>query len=176
MDKNIRILLVEDDPDYTLLMNLYIDEACGGGLRHEVESAVSLAQGLDLLARKEFDIVLLDLMLPDSQGLDTLAALRRRAPGVPVVVLTNMALEETGLQAIGAGAQDFLIKSKVDQQQLGRAVGFALERSRLAREDTLCRTSLHPAERRRLAAHPSEDARRWNLLTDWTADALRYPA
>ena len=52
----------------------------------------------------------------------------------------------------------------------------ALERSRLAREDTLCRTSLHPAERRRLAAHPSEDARRWNLLTDWTADALRYPA
>ena len=52
----------------------------------------------------------------------------------------------------------------------------ALDRSRLAREDTLCRTSLHPAERRRLAAHPSEDARRWNLLTDWTADALRYPA
>ena len=114
MDKNIRILLIEDDPDYTLLMNLYIDEACGGSMRHEVVSAVSLAQGLDLLARREFDIVLLDLMLPDSQGLETLAALRKRAPGVPVVVLTNLALEETGLKAIGEGAQDFLIKSKVE--------------------------------------------------------------
>jgi len=134
MDKNIRILLIEDDPDYTLLMNLYIDEACGGSMKHEVESAVSLAQGLDLLARREFDIVLLDLMLPDSQGLETLAALRRRAPGVPVVVLTNLALEETGLKAIGEGAQDFLIKSKVDQQQLSRAIGFALERSRLFRQ------------------------------------------
>lgn len=134
MDKNIRILLIEDDPDYTLLMNLYIDEACGGSMKHEVESAVSLAQGLDLIARREFDIVLLDLMLPDSQGLETLAALRRRAPGVPVVVLTNLALEETGLKAIGEGAQDFLIKSKIDQQQLSRAVGFALERSRLFRQ------------------------------------------
>ena len=87
MDKSINILLIEDDPDYTLLMNLYVNEACGQAMRHEIESAVSLAQGLDLLARKEFDIVLLDLMLPDSQGLDTLAELRRRAPGVPVVVL-----------------------------------------------------------------------------------------
>lgn len=131
MDKNIRILLVEDDPDYTLLMNLYIDEACGASMKHEVVNAASLASGLDQLARREFDIVLLDLMLPDSEGLDTLAALRRRAPSVPVVVLTNMALEETGLKAIGAGAQDYLIKSKVDQSQLSRAVGFALERSRL---------------------------------------------
>ncbi|MDD5304247.1 MAG: ATP-binding protein [Elusimicrobia bacterium] len=131
MDKSIRILLIEDDPDYTLLMNLYINEACGQAMKHEMENAVSLAQGLDLLARRDFDIVLLDLMLPDSQGLDTLAELRRRAPGVPVVVLTNLALEETGLQAIGAGAQDFLIKSKVDQQQLVRTVGYALERSRL---------------------------------------------
>ncbi len=51
-----------------------------------------------------------------------------------------------------------------------------LDRSRLARQDTLCRTSLSPAERRWLAGHASEEARRWNVLTDWTADALRYPA
>lgn len=51
-----------------------------------------------------------------------------------------------------------------------------LERSRLAREDTLCRDSLSPAERRWLAEHRSEDARHWNLLTDWTAEALRYAA
>lgn len=130
MEKSLRILLIEDDPDYTLLMNLYLHEA-GGGMKQEIVNAASLAQGLDLLDRGEFDIVLLDLMLPDSQGLDTLAALRRRAPGVPIVVLTNIALEETGVRAIGEGAQDYLIKSKVDQQQLSRTIGYALERSRL---------------------------------------------
>ena len=131
MEQKINVLLIEDDPDYTLLMNLYINEACGSTLQYDLENVVSLAQGLDQLARKEFDIVLLDLMLPDSQGLETLAELRRHAPGVPVVVLTNIVLEETGLQAIGAGAQDFLIKSKVDQQQLRRAIGYAIERGRV---------------------------------------------
>jgi len=142
MDKSVRILLIEDDPDYTLLMNLYVHEACGNVLKQEMVNAVSLAQGLDQLARGEFDIVLLDLMLPDSQGLETLARLREAAPGVPVVVLTNMALEETGLQAIGAGAQDFLIKSRIDAQQLSRTIGYALERSRLyGQMESLVRTA-----------------------------------
>jgi len=131
MKETISVLLIEDDPDYTLLMNLYINEACGEHIKFDMQCAVSLAQGLDLLARREFDIILLDLMLPDSQGLDTLSALRCRAPGTPIVVLTNLALENTGISAIGAGAQDFLIKSKVDQEQLRRAIGYALERSRL---------------------------------------------
>ena len=52
MEKRISVLLIEDDPDYTLLMNLYINEACGEALTHEVDNAVSLSQGLDLLARK----------------------------------------------------------------------------------------------------------------------------
>ncbi|MDQ2943897.1 MAG: helix-turn-helix transcriptional regulator [Candidatus Dormibacteraeota bacterium] len=55
-----------------------------------------------------------------------------------------------------------------------RELEVTLEHSRLAREDTLCRAALSPAERRRMAKRRSADARRWNLLTDWTADALRY--
>lgn len=131
MDENISVLLIEDDPDYTLLMNLYINEACGESLKYDMQCAVNLAQGLELLARREFDIVLLDLMLPDSEGLDTLTELRRRSPAVPVVVLTNLALEDAGIAAIGSGAQDFLIKSKVNQETLRRAIGYALERSKV---------------------------------------------
>lgn len=133
MEENfsVSVLLIEDDPDYTLLMNLYINEACGETLKYDMECAVNLTQGLALLARREFDIVLLDLMLPDSQGLETLAELRRHAPAVPVVVLTNLALEDAGIAAIGSGAQDFLIKSAVNQDTLRRAIGYALERSKL---------------------------------------------
>ena len=131
MDQRISILLIEDDPDFALLMNIYVNDACGEEFKYVLESASSLHEGIDLLARKDFDIVLLDLMLPDSRGLDTLAQLRRRSPGVPVVVLTNLDPEAMGLAAIGEGAQDFLIKSKVDSQQLRRAIGYALERSRI---------------------------------------------
>jgi len=133
MEENISVnlLLIEDDPDYTLLMNLYINEACGESLKYDMQCAINLSQGLDMLARREFDIVLLDLMLPDSQGLETLAELRRHAPAVPVVVLTNLALEDAGIAAIGSGAQDFLIKSAVNRDTLRRAIGYALERSKL---------------------------------------------
>ena len=83
MDQRISILLIEDDPDYVLLMNLYVNDACGDTLKYILESASSLLEGIDLLARKEFDIVLLDLMLPDSQGLETLAQLRQACSGNP---------------------------------------------------------------------------------------------
>ena len=130
MEQHISVLLIEDDPDYALLLSLYFNEACGDELKHALEPAASLAAGLDLLARKEFDVVLLDLLLPDSQGLESLSRIRRAAPGVPIVVLTNLERAEIGLKAIGEGAQDFLLKSKVDAQQLRRTIRFALERGR----------------------------------------------
>lgn len=131
MDQRVRVLLIEDDPDYVMLMSVYINEACGESLRYVLESAVSLQSGLDLLARQEYDIVLLDLMLPDSRGLATLVAVRAKAASVPVVVLTNLDQEDAGLEAIVHGAQDFLSKSKLDPGRLRHAIGFALARDRL---------------------------------------------
>lgn len=131
MEQRVRILLIEDDPDYTMLMNVYVNEACGETLTYMMESAVSLQSGLDLLSRQEYDIVLLDLMLPDSQGLETLIKVRAKAPSLPVVVLTNLEKADAGLEAIAHGAQDFLSKSKVDSGRLRHAIGFALARYRL---------------------------------------------
>ncbi len=131
MDQRVRVLLIEDDPDYVMLLSVYINEACGESLKYVLESAVSLQSGLDLLARQEYDIVLLDLMLPDSRGLETLVAVRAKAASVPVVVLTNLNQEDAGLEAIVHGAQDFLPKSKLDAGRLRHAIGFALARDRL---------------------------------------------
>ncbi|MFI5344973.1 MAG: ATP-binding protein [Elusimicrobiota bacterium] len=134
MEQRVRVLLIEDDPDYTMLMNMYVNEACGDTLRYVLESADSLQSGLDLLARHEYDIVLTDLMLPDSRGLETLLKVRAKAPGLPAVVLTNNDQEDVGLEAIAHGAQDFLSKSKVDATRLRHAIAFALERNRLFRQ------------------------------------------
>lgn len=134
MEQRVRVLLIEDDPDYTMLMNVYVNEACGEALKYVLESAESLTAGLDLLARQEFDIVLLDLMLPDSRGIETLVKLRAKAPGLPVVVLTNIDQDDFGREAIAHGAQDFLSKNKVDSRRLSHAIGFALERNRLFRQ------------------------------------------
>ena len=134
MDQRVRVLLIEDDPDYTMLMSVYINEACGDTLKYMLESAVSLQSGLDLLARQEYDIVLLDLMLPDSKGLETLIKVRAQAPSLPVVVLTNLDHGDAGLDAIAHGAQDFLPKSKIDAGRLRHSIAFALARDRLYRQ------------------------------------------
>jgi signal transduction histidine kinase len=134
MENRIRVLLIEDDPDYTMLLNMYVNEACGETVKYLLESAVSLHAGLDLLARQEYDIVLLDLMLPDSQGLETLVKVRAKAPSLPVVVLTNFDQDDAGLEAIAHGAQDFLSKSKLDAGRLKHAIGFALARDRVFRQ------------------------------------------
>ena len=130
----VRVLLIEDDPDYTMLMNVYVNEACGDALKYVLESASSLQSGLDLLTRQEFDIALLDLMLPDSRGLETLDRVRAKAPSLPVVVLTNLDQEELGVEAIARGAQDFLPKSRIDSARLRHAIGFALARNRVFRQ------------------------------------------
>jgi PAS domain S-box-containing protein len=133
-EQTVRILLIEDDPDYATLMNVYVNEACGASLRYALRGVERLEDGLRLLEREEFDIALLDLILPDSRGVETLDRLRRTAPGLPVVVLTNLDQEEIGLEAIAAGAQDFLPKNKVDSGRLRHAIGFALARDRLHRQ------------------------------------------
>lgn len=131
MEQRVSILLIEDDPDYTMLVNVYVNEACGESVKYVLESTETLASGLALLARREYDIVLLDLMLPDSRGLETLVKILAKAPSMPVVVLTNLDRDDLGLEAIAHGAQDFLSKSKLDAGRLRHAIGFALARGRL---------------------------------------------
>jgi PAS domain S-box-containing protein len=118
------VLLVEDSPSDVLLT----EEALSPPSRFRLQSSERLSQALRLLTEAHFDIVLLDLGLPDSQGLDTLRKLRDRNAKVAVVVLTGKDDEELALQALQEGAEDYLVKGQADASQLRRSIRYALER------------------------------------------------
>ena len=94
----------------------------------DVRRAQSLTEGLDLLSREPFDCVLLDLGLPDASGLSALERLRDAAPHVAHLVLTGDRDDQRGIDAVAAGAQDYLVKGSVDGDGLRRAILYAVER------------------------------------------------
>lgn len=132
--KRVNALMVDDDPEALLLMGIRLNEACGPDTQFALEGAESLKGGLLAIEKGEFDVILLDLNLPDSRGLETVAAVHRKARGTPIVVLTGYEDESVGLEAIGLGAQDYLIKDRLNITLLRRAIRFSIERSALLRE------------------------------------------
>ena len=123
----IRILVVEGDPAGTALWQELLSSSA---VRFaQVELAESLAKAFDLAQQHEFDVVLLQLNLPDSHGLDTLARFAGKLPRLPVVVAGD-AGEEFGLQAIARGAQEYIVKNNCDSFSLSKAIRYAIERKR----------------------------------------------
>jgi two-component system, sensor histidine kinase len=123
----LRILLVEDNSAQADLAQRAIRE---GGIQAHVEHVPRIAAALGCLARAPFDVVLLDLNLPDSRGIATVARLRAAAPDVPIIILTSLEGEPGGVAALQAGAQDYLPKDRVDGEVLSRVIRYALERHR----------------------------------------------
>lgn len=132
--ERLNALMIDDDPEAVLLMGIRLNEACGPDLRFALEGAGMLKAGLEKIERGGYDVILLDLNLPDSFGLDTVAAACGKAGGVPIVVLTGFEDESIGLEAISLGAQDYLIKDRLNLTLLRRAIRFAIERSARLRE------------------------------------------
>lgn len=125
-DHPMRILLVEDNRVHArLVQGLLEGEA---NLPCELDTVERLDDGLDRLASGPVDLILLDLILPDSEGLDTLSRVRDAAPGVPVVILTSLDDARLGARAVEAGASDFLIKTRLNAVSLGRAIRYSLAR------------------------------------------------
>src|SRR5919106_1487535 len=119
----MRVLLVEDNEDDALLIREAMCETTV-----EIERAERLSAAVEQLAKGGFDVVLLDLSLPDANGLDNIGRVRSRAPGIPIVVLTGLNDEETAVKALEQGAQDYLIKGHVDGHLLTRALRYAIQR------------------------------------------------
>lgn len=123
-----RLLLVEDNPGDERLVREML--AATPGPSFVLESVDTLSKALDRLDANETDLVLLDLSLPDSTGIDTLSKVQARAPGVPIVVLTGSRDDELAIQSIRQGVQDYLLKGQVDAGILRLALHSAFERRR----------------------------------------------
>ena len=169
----LRVLLVEDNPGDAFLVQELLSEV--GGLQLSVSRVERVSEALEQLAQSRFDAVLLDLSLPDARGLEAVHRVRSALPEIPIVVLSGLADEQTALQAVREGAQDYLIKGRVDGDGIARALRHGLERSRIQAE--------LETQRRALEAQMSlavEAARiglwEWDLLSNrqrWSDEQAR---
>lgn len=123
----IRVLLVEDSRAARRMISSSLEDV--KNLHFELQCCESLAEALDIAATSQFDVVLLDLTLRDSTGLTTCVQLHQRAPALPIVVLTSSDDETFALDALKAGAQDYLLKAEVSPSLLTRTIKYAIDRS-----------------------------------------------
>ena len=125
----IRVLLIQDNPDYIKFVQETLNR--DSTTVFAVRSALTLREGIDLLREVDYDIVLLELSLPDSRALNTYLAVQDESPYVPVIILTSLDDEIIALQAIKRGAQDYVLKGQVYSLHFPRTVRYAIERQRM---------------------------------------------
>jgi signal transduction histidine kinase len=133
MNKELNLLLVEDNEGDERLIRELLDEQ--KLIRFNIEKASSLKESEKKINENQFDIILLDLGLPDSSGLETLIKLIVLFPGLAtIIILTGLNDTEIGLKAVNSGAQDYIIKGQVDSEKLLKSIIYSFERSRLNKE------------------------------------------
>jgi len=134
-----RVLLVEDSPVQARVVAAQLEE--GWASPDSTEIASSLATAIAALERDTFNCVLLDLGLPDADGLEAVKRVRTTAPGVAIVVLSGQEDETLALLAVREGAQDYLVKGRVDHNHIVRAISYAIERKQ--QQAVLVHQALH---------------------------------
>jgi PAS domain S-box-containing protein len=127
-EKVIRIILVEDNPGDALIIEEMLKEIYDN--KFELNRFQRVDDGLKHL-NEDFDIMLLDLNLPDSQGIETFNTMNKHAPELPIIILTGLIDEELAINIVSEGAQDYLVKGQIDKQLLSRSIKYSIERKRI---------------------------------------------
>jgi PAS domain S-box-containing protein len=130
--RSINVLLIEDNQDDAELLQRTLLKSVNS--HFTVTAARCLKDGLEKLSASPPDLILSDLGLPDSHGLDTVTQVLQVAPDIPLVVLSGYDDEGVAIKAVQLGAQDYLVKGQMDGTQIERSLFYAIERSRLQRE------------------------------------------
>jgi len=172
--KLIKVLLVEDDE----IDRLLVKRALARNHTHiefATDSAGNLSEAIKCLNTREYDVVLLDLMLPDSLGLETVQKIKKIDSHVPIVVLTRLDDEKAGLYAIKTGAMDYLIKGQVLDNVLIRTIQYAIERNQmqLVLQETNDKLELQVEERTRKLSKTNELLNKEIVERKQIEDALR---
>jgi PAS domain S-box-containing protein len=154
----VRVLIVEDNFDDVTLIKELLSESDS---HFELENVETLEETLDYLNNRSYDILLLDLGLPDSEGLDTFFKVHDKASKKPIIVLTGLVDKSVGVKAIQLGAQDYLNKGDVDGNTLERSIRYSIERKKS--EDALKESE---EKYRRIVENAQEGI--------WTIDAEGY--
>jgi PAS domain S-box-containing protein len=150
-ESSLRILLIEDNPGDARLIRDMLTRAAG--MQAELEWVETLSAGVERIKAHAADVVLLDLGLPECHGLDTVKRLLGQVPGAsPVIVMSGLSDEDIAVRAVQCGAQDYLVKGRVDAALLARAIRYARERSQT--QDALRRA--HEELERRVAERTAE--------------------
>ncbi len=129
--QELKLLLVEDNPGDADLLRHGLRKS---GSAFSVKHVERLQQAAEEVKREHFDLMLLDLSLPDSQGVRTVKRAHEFAPDLAIVVLTGLDHERAGIEAVRAGAQDYLIKGEATGKTLVRAIRYAVERKTMQTE------------------------------------------
>lgn len=120
------VLLVEDDPQHAESIKAMLERV------HEFDFVIKhcykLQEGLKILENDKFDVILLDLGLPDSAGFETFQSFHQQAPGIPIVIFTSLFDEEIALKTLNSGAQEYLFKGEYDGQDLVTAINHSIAR------------------------------------------------
>ena len=127
--ETIRLLIVEDNPVDALSLKKALQQAKGANFA--ISHVETLAEAKESLENGDFHVLVLDLGLPDSQGLETVLKVQKSAPDLPIVVVSGLDDESLAIETVKNGAQDYLIKDKWDAQLILRALYYAIQRHQL---------------------------------------------
>ncbi len=132
MKKNpINILLIEDSPEDAVIIREMLRDT---NIQFNLKHINKLKKGFEMLFNENFDVILLDLNLPDSWGFDTFIRTYDQASETPIVILSGFDDEEIAVTAVREGAQDYMIKGEIDGKLLSRSIYYAIERKEIEKE------------------------------------------
>ncbi len=156
-----RVLLIEDNPADARLVEIFLRESTL--LDCQITRADELQSGLEKLEEGEFDVILLDLTLPDSQGFSTVKTMIEEFPEYTIIVMTGLEDENLALNSVKAGAQDFIVKGKFDANLLSRTISYAIERHSLTKRIEDYARTIKENERRLIEAQNMARIGNWEL-------------
>ena len=125
--KQIKVLLVEDNPGDSLIIQEQLKQT--DAIEFNLSHGSDLSSAIVIMEQKYFDIILLDLVLPDGQGIELFLKIQEANPHIPIILLTGMDDNELASEVVHQGAQDYLIKGQTSGELLKRAISYGIERN-----------------------------------------------